>query len=394
MKETIKELSGKIEKVVRNIYYHLHQHPELSFQEKETAVFISEFLTDEGIAFRSGIGGHGILARIDGRSSGKVIALRADMDALPINECNDVPFRSVNDGVMHACGHDAHVACLLGAAFLLNHLRDRFDGTVLLIFQSGEEMHPGGARLMLEDGLFDDIKPHLIIGQHVNNDLPCGHVAVGSGCIMASADEFHLVVEGKGGHGAMPHRLNDTVLAASQIVVALQQVVSRRTDPFHPTVLTVGKFIADGATNIIPDRVFLSGTLRCMDEEERLSAKRLIRVICERTAEAYGCLCEADVKEGYPAVFNDEEVTSRARRYLAELLGEDAVEPIEKRMTAEDFGFFSAVLPATFFRLGVAGAENRGAGGQHTPTFLIDEGALRIGVETMSFLALRFLDAG
>lgn len=391
MKTVVRELSAQVEKVVKAIYYHLHQHPELSFQEKETAAFISDFLAEEGISFRDRIGGYGILARIEGQRSRPVIALRADMDALPITELNDVPFRSVNEGVMHACGHDAHVACLLGTALLLNRLRNSFSGTVLLVFQPGEEKHPGGARLMLEDGIFENIKPEWMIGQHVNTDIPCGHVALGSGCIMASADEFYLTVKGRGGHGALPNRLNDTVLAASQIVVALQQIVSRRTDPFLPTVLTIGRFIADGATNIIPNEVSLSGTLRCMNESERAEAKRLIRSVCEHTAESFGCTCQVDVKDGYPAVMNDPVVTGKAQSYLSELLGNEAVHPIERRMTAEDFGFFSAEIPATFFRLGVSGQTDRLSGEQHTPTFLIDENALRTGVETMTYLALRFL---
>ena len=275
---------------------------------------------------------------------------------------------------------------------ILNRMREIIEGTVLLIFQPGEEKAPGGANLMLQDGIFDDIKPDIMIAQHTNTDIACGDVAFGSGCVMASADEIHLTVRGKGGHGAMPHRINDTVLAASQIVVSLQQIISRRRNPFVPAVLTFGRFIADGATNIIPDQVSLSGTFRCMDEKERIRLKELIRNTIKATAEAYGCSCDIHLPNGYPAVINDPIVTESARKFAEELLGDNHVGKMEKRMTSEDFGFFAERIPSTFYRLGVKGPSNPECGEQHTAHFLIDESALKTGVKMLAWLSLRFLD--
>ena len=393
MKEVIETFANRIENIVINIYKHLHQHPELSFTEKETAAFIEEFLQGENISYRKNIGGYGILARIEGKNpTSRIVGLRADMDALFIEEANEIPFRSVNPHVMHACGHDAHTACLLGAAMILNRMRDVIDGSVLLIFQPGEEKAPGGANLMLQDGIFDEVKPDIMIAQHTNMEIACGDVAFGSGCVMASADEIHLTVKGKGGHGAMPHHINDTVLAASQIIVSLQQIISRRRNPFVPSVLTFGRFIADGATNIIPDQVSLSGTFRCMDENERARLKGLIRNTISATAEAYGCTCEINIPEGYPAVNNDIEITETARNFAKELLGDKHVGEMEKRMTSEDFGFFAKIIPSTFYRLGVKGNANPNCGEQHTDSFLIDESALKTGVKMLVWLSLRFLD--
>lgn len=393
MKKAISSLGDKLEQQVIVFYKHLHQYPELSFEEKETAAYVTDILKNAGIPFKDHIGGYGILARIEGKNpESRIIGLRADMDALPIHEETELPYKSCREGIMHACGHDAHTACLLGCALLLNQLRHQFEGTVLLIFQPGEEKHPGGARLMLQDGIFDTYRPELIIGQHVNIGIPCGALAMGEGCIMASADEFHIVIHGKGGHGAMPHKLNDTVLAAAQTVVSLQQLISRRCNPFTPAVISIGKFIADGATNIIPDHVNLSGTLRCMDENERKNLQRLIYETVHFTADCYGCRCDIDIKDGYPAVTNHPVITRKAQAYAQEFLGTEAILPIEKRMTAEDFGFFSAIIPSTFYRLGVRSEATRKFGDQHTPTFGIDERALKTGVETLAYLAVRFLE--
>ena len=393
MKKDISNLGNQLNEQLLSFYKHLHRYPELSFEEKETAAFVTRILTREGIPFQDHIGGYGILARIEGKNpTSRIIGLRADMDALPIHEETGLSYQSCHEGVMHACGHDAHTACLLGCALLLNRLRQKLTGTVLLIFQPAEERHPGGARLMLQDGVFDSYRPELIIGQHVNAEVPCGSLAMGEGCIMASADEFHLVIRGKGGHGAMPYKLNDTVLAAAQTVVSLQQLVSRRHNPFIPAVITVGKFMAEGATNIIPDHVNLSGTLRCMDEKERKRLQQLIRETVQLTAQSYGCQCDIDMKDGYPSVVNDPTITQKARIFAGELWGEEAILPIEKRMTAEDFGFFSATVPSTFYRLGIKSEATRQFGDQHTATFGIDERALKIGMETLSYLAVRFLE--
>ena len=247
---------------------------------------------------------------------------------------------------------------------------------------------------MLQDGVFDTLRPDLMIAQHVNLDIPSGDVALSPGAVMASADEFHLEISGTGGHGAIPHHLNDTVLAAAQTVVSLQQIASRRSNPFHPIVLTVGRLIADGATNVIPHSVFLSGTLRCMDASERERFRHEIVQIVQATASAYGCRCTVDVKDGYPPVVNDESLSRSAIAYLSDYLGAASVHPMEQRMTSEDFGFFAAEIPSVFYRLGARGASNADCGDQHTATFRIDEPALQTGVAALTWLALRFLQKG
>lgn len=380
-------------------YKHLHQHPELSFCEEETAKYVCSILDKLKIPYRANIGnyvnkdihikGTGILAWIEGANpESRTIALRADMDALPITEANDIPFKSENEGVMHACGHDTHTASLLTALKIVNDLKDNITGTILFIFQPGEEKDPGGANLMLKDGLFDTFKPDIIIGQHAYVDYEVGSVGFGSGVVMASADEVHIKVKGKGGHGAIPHELNDTVLAASQIIVSMQQVVSRRSNPFKPMVLSFGCFIAEGATNIIPNEVTLAGSLRCMDEDERSKVKPIIREIATDVAKAYGCECEINMGEGYPCVKNDEEATSLMKMFAEEYLPKEKVLGLPKRMTAEDFGFFSQAYPSTFFRFGVK-SEKSGTG-LHTPTFLIDEQAFVVSSGLPAYLALRY----
>ncbi len=387
----IKDKVAKYHNETIDCYKYLHQHPELSFQEEKTSKYIENKLEEWQIEYRSNIGGFGILAWIRGNkkdSSTKTIALRADMDALPIVEQNNVDYKSKNDGVMHACGHDTHTASLLSCVRIINEMKDSFGGTILFIFQPGEEKHPGGASLMLKDGIFDTYTPDVIIGQHAYVDYTVGTVGFQSGVIMASADEVHLKIYGKGGHGAIPHEVNDTVLAASQVVVSMQQVVSRRSNPFKPCVLSFGKFIADGATNIIPNTVTLAGTLRCMDEEERYRFKPIIRDIAINTARAYGCECEIEVYDGYPCVMNDDKVTKLAKSFATEYLGEDNVKGLPQRMTAEDFGFFSQLYPSTFYRFGIKGRYE--STGLHTPTFLIDEDALQTSVGTMTYIALKY----
>lgn len=392
MKSKIQLLVRKHSKYVQDCYRHLHANPELSFQEAETAKFIENELTKMNISFRSKIGGYGILGKIEGQnSSQKVIALRADMDALPVCEAVDIPYKSTNKNVMHACGHDAHTACLLGAAKVLNELRNDFDGSILLIFQPGEEKAPGGAKLMLEDGIFDEVKPELIIAQHVSVDYPTGTMGFLSGKIMASADEFHLKIKGKGGHGALPHLTNDTILAASQTIVSLQQVSSRLCHPLTPMVLTFGKFIADGAPNIIPHEVHLSGTFRTFDEKWRHEAKINIQRIINDTCSAHGCTVEINTPSGYPCVVNDVEITNKAKSYATEWLGEDNIVTLETRMTSEDFGFFTQKYPSTFYRFGVKGEINKETGGLHSSTFQIDEKALDTGFGGMAWIAFNFI---
>lgn len=394
MQNNIKALTHRYNEYVIECYRYLHAHPELSFEEFQTAKFIEQQLFEMQIPFKTGIGGNGITGSIRGRNpESKVVALRADMDALPVCEAVDIPWKSVNDNVMHACGHDAHTACLLGAARILNELRDQFEGTVLLIFQPGEEKAPGGARLMLEDGIFDEIKPDLIIAQHVSVDYPTGTLGFLPGMIMASADEIHVKIHGKGGHGALPHLANDTVLCAAQTLVSLQQVRSRLCHPLVPMVLTFGKLIAGGAQNIIPHEVLLSGTFRTVDEKWRARAKEHILRIINETASAYGCTAETEIPDGYPCVINDAKITSMARQFATEWVGENRVFDLEMRMTSEDFAFFTQQYPCTFYRFGVKGTSNADTGGLHSATFKIDENALETGFGGLAWIAWRFLNS-
>ena len=394
MKARIKELSSKYFQYVVDCYHQLHSHPELSFEEYETSLFIQNELTKAGISFRAGIAGTGILGKIEGRNPQKrVIALRADMDALPVCEAVDIPWKSQNENVMHACGHDAHTACLLGVAHVLEEIKNEFEGTVLLIFQPGEEKAPGGARLMLEAGLFNELKPELILAQHVSVDYPTGTMGFLPGMIMASADEIHVKVQGKGGHGALPHLCNDTVLATAQTLVALQQVRSRLCHPLTPMVLTFGKFVAAGAQNIIPHEVLLSGTLRTVDEKWRNEAKQHISRIITETCAAYGCTAQIEMPDGYPCVINSEEVTGKAREFASEWVSSDNIRKLEMRMTGEDFAFFTQQYPSTFFRFGIKGEVNANTGGLHSSTFQMDEKAFETGIGGMAWLAWKFLTA-
>lgn len=390
LSQQIKDYSQSIYPEIVQHYRYLHQHPELSYQEENTSLYVAQFLTAEGIEHKTNIGGYGILAWIKGEKegTGKTIAIVADMDALPVHEENDVEFKSVNEGVMHACGHDSHTASLMGAAKIVKHVRKEFSGTVLFVFQPGEEKAPGGAYLMLEDGLFDDFVPDVVIKQHSYVDLPAGKIGFQKGKVMASADEVHIVVKGQGGHGALPHELNDTVLAASNVIVALQQVVSRRRNPFEPMTLSFGKFVANGATNVIPSEVTLAGSVRCMNEDERRKMLALIPEIINSTVAAYGCTADINMPSGYPCTISHEDITASARDNAVEYLGVDNVSEYPQRMTAEDFGFYTQIYPSCFYRFGVNNKDNN-CGKLHSPTFLIDEQALKTAMGAMAYIALK-----
>lgn len=392
-KETVQELARRFFEEIVKDRRHLHQHPELSFQETLTAQYISARLSAFGIEHQTGIGGNGIVALIQGKNPDKhIVALRADMDALPIQEANETPYKSVNPGVMHACGHDVHSASLLGAARILHSLRDQFEGTVKCIFQPGEELLPGGASIMIKEGVLENPAPAGIFGQHVHPSLPAGTVGFRPGMFMASTDELYVRVKGRGGHGAMPHEGVDPIVLTAQIIVALQQLVSRIADPVIPTVLTFGKIQSDGgATNIIPGEVYLEGTFRTMDENWRREAHVRMKKIAEQIAEAYGGNCEFDIHHGYPALINEPKLTRRARAAAIEYLGKEHVIDLPPRMTAEDFAYYSQVIPACFYRLGTANPEGETNSPVHTPTFDIDETALEIGAGLMAWTALQEL---
>jgi amidohydrolase len=393
LKDKIKERVVSYHEGTVAIRRHLHAHPELSFQEKETARYISEQLTAFGVSHETGIADTGVVALIKGRNPDKkVIALRADIDALPITEANDVPYKSKNVGVMHACGHDVHTTSLLGAARVLQELKDEFEGTVKLIFQPGEEKLPGGASLMIKAGALENPQPEGIFGQHVHPPLEAGKVGFRAGMYMASADELHVRVRGKGGHGALPHQNIDPILITSHIVVALQQIVSRNANPLIPSVLTFGKInSAGGATNVIPEEVKIEGTFRTLNEEWRFEAHKKMKYMAEQIAIGMGGTCDFEVEVGYPMLYNEERLTAKARTYAEAYLGKENVVELPMRLTGEDFAYYSQVMPACFYRLGTGNVERGITSSVHTPTFDIDEDALKVGVGLMVWLAVQEL---
>lgn len=389
LKDSIKSLASEYLQEVTDIRRHLHRHPELSFKEFETAKFIAEKLTEYGIPFQDKVARTGIVALIKGKGpESKVVALRADMDALPIKEKSDTDYCSVNEGVMHACGHDAHIASLLGAAKILNDIRDQFSGTVKLIFQPSEEYYPGGAKVMIEEGVLENPKPDAIFGQHVFPELDAGKIGMRPGKYMASTDEVYITVKGKGGHAAIPDKIIDPVLIASHIVVALQQIVSRKSSPVMPTVVSFGKISSEGKTNIIPDEVKLEGIIRTFSESWRKEIKEQIINISCGLAESMGGSCEINIEQGYPAVVNDDDLTERAWNYATEYLGHDQVEKLEMRMTAEDFSYFAQKVPGCFYRLGTRNEIKGITANLHAATFDIDESSLENGMGIMAWFAV------
>ncbi|WP_258105357.1 M20 family metallopeptidase [Marinoscillum sp. MHG1-6] len=389
----IKSLSEEHFSSVLDIRRHLHANPELSFQEHNTANFIETELQKLGITNYERMADTGITFILDGsEDNGKVIALRADIDALPILEANDVDYKSKNEGVMHACGHDVHTASLLGAAHILSNLKDQFKGKIKFIFQPGEEKLPGGASLMIKEGILENPKPERILGQHVMPFIDSGKVGFRKGMYMASADEIYFTVKGKGGHAAMPETLIDPVLITSHIIVALQQVVSRRSSPKIPCVLSFGDVHANGATNVIPEEVKVKGTFRTYDEEWRAEAHEIMAEMAQGIAKAMGGSCEFDVHKGYPHLKNHPEYTQFNMDRAKEYLGDDKVEEIDLWLAGEDFAFYSHHVDACFYRLGTRN-ESRGiVSGVHTPTFDIDEDALKTGMGLMSWLAVSELN--
>lgn len=393
IKDTIKQKAAEIFGELVEMRRHLHVHPELSYQEKETAAFVAKKLKDVGIHYEENIGGFGVVGYIYGKNPDKkVFALRGDMDALPILEQNDVDYKSCNEGVMHACGHDVHTTCLMGAAIILSELKENFEGTIKLIFQPAEERLPGGASIMIKEGVLENPKVEAIVGQHVLPQLEVGKVAYRPGISMASCDEIFLTVKGKGGHGAVPQLTVDPILIAAHIIIALQQIVSRNANPTMPSVLSIGKIIGNGATNIIPDEVKMDGTLRTFDESWRADAKVKIKKIAESIAESMGGTCEVNILDGYPFLKNEEQLTNRCIENAKEYMGEENVVPLDLRMTAEDFSYYSQVVPACFYRLGTGNIAKGIVSPIHTPTFDVDEKCLEIGAGLMAWLAINELN--
>lgn len=388
LKKEIEKLSLEIFPEVVGWRRHIHANPELAFEEHETAKFVSSILSEYNIEHETGIAKTGVVGLIKGKNpNSKCIALRADLDALPITETNSHEYISKNIGKMHACGHDYHTATLLGAGVILNKLKNNFEGSIKLIFQPSEEKMPGGAKAMIEHGVLENPKVDLIIGQHVTPEVQTGKIGIRSGEFMASADEIYLTVKGKGGHAAFPEKLNDPIISAAHILTNLQQVISRKKSPFTPAVLSFGKIVANGATNIIPNEVKIDGTLRSMDEKWRFEAHKWIKMIAESTALSNGCLCEVNIVIGYPCLLNDNNLTPKIQTLSKEILGEKNVFEIDKRMGAEDFAYYSQEIPACFIRVGT-GRDSRTQNGLHTSNFEIDEEAIKTSVKLFSWLGL------
>jgi amidohydrolase len=379
------------------IRHHIHSHPELSFQEKETSAFIQEKLTSWGIPYEAGLGsleigktGNGVVGIIQGKDpDSRVIALRADMDALPIQEKNETPYASTNAGIMHACGHDVHSTCLLGAAKILSEHRDKWSGTVKLIFQPGEEKHPGGASLMIRDGVLMNPKPDAIFALHVYPHLPFGKVGYRAGQYMASADEIYITVHGRGGHAALPHQTIDPIAITSQLVVSLQQIISRNCNPLQPSVLSFGKIQGGFAGNVIPDEVRLEGTLRCMDETWRSQAHALIRKQSELLCESMGAKATVEIPKGYPSLFNDPEVTQKVQALAEKTVGKENTIELDLRMAAEDFSYYSQSIPSCFFRIGTS-YEGKFTNPVHHAQFDIHDESIAIGIRMFCEIAMNY----
>lgn len=386
LKEKIQSLAKSYAPEFINIRHHLHAHPELSYQEFETSAFIQQQLTSFGIPFKV-MAETGVVGIIEGKNpSKKVIALRADIDALPILEENDIPYKSTRPGVMHACGHDVHTTCLLGAAKILNELKSEWEGTVKLIFQPGEERNPGGASLLIKEGVLENPAPKAIYGLHVHPQLQIGQLSFRGGQVMASADEIYITIKGKGGHAAAPHLTADTILIASQLIVSLQQIISRNKNPLYPSVLSICSIQGGHTTNVIPSEVKLMGTFRALDEDWRFKAHELIRQQATGLVHAMGGEIDLHIDVGYPSVYNNEALTTVGRELAEKYIGKERVETTEVRMGAEDFGYYTQHIPGCFYRLGVMNAEKGITSGVHTPTFNIDESAIETGMGMMAWL--------
>lgn len=386
LQQKIKELAKAYAPEFVEVRHHLHAHPELSYQEFETSKFIQQKLEAYGIPFEVKAA-TGVVGLIEGKNpTSRVVALRADMDALPITEENDVAYKSTHPGIMHACGHDVHTTCLLGAAKILSETKEQWEGTVKLIFQPGEEKNPGGASLLIKEGVLENPKPQCIFALHVNPQLEAGKLSFRGGKVMASADELYITIKSKGGHAAAPQWTADTILVASHLIVSLQQVISRNRNPFSPSVLSITSFQGGHTTNVIPSEVKLMGTFRAMDEEWRYKAHELIRHHTNHLVEAMNAEVDLHIDLGYPTVYNHEALNLHARRIGEDYMGAAHVEETEVRMGAEDFGYYSQLIPGCFFRLGTANTSKGITSGVHTPLFNIDESAIETGMGIMATL--------
>ncbi|MFC2118377.1 M20 family metallopeptidase [Bacteroidota bacterium] len=385
----IKELSINNFEDVRKIRRHLHKYPELSFQEDKTSEYIISCLEELEIPYKNNVAGRGIVGWIEGENpEGHVVALRADMDALPIQEENEIEYRSVNNNCMHACGHDVHTACLIGAARILKKIKSEIRGKVLFVFQPAEELLPGGAKQMLLDSIFNEHKPDIFIGQHVDPELECGTTGFREGVYMASADEIYITIRGVGGHAAMPKHRTNNLLIASKIIIGLNDMLEKSTYLPSSTILAFGKIEAKGTTNIIPQEVMIDGTFRILDEKFRYRFHKDIINKAEQIAREMGAECYVDIKKGYPVLENDKIISAKSSKLAGEYLGKENVKDLDIRMTAEDFSYFSQKYPSVFYRLGTGNAEKNIICGLHNQNFNIDEEALKTGMGLFAYLAV------
>jgi len=388
MLDRIKSLSAAYAAEFIQVRRHLHANPELSFEEWNTSLYIQEKLKHWNIPFQI-MASTGVTAVIEGKNpNSRIVALRADMDALPIQEENDLEFKSKNSGIMHACGHDVHTTCLLGAAKILEETKSTWEGTVKLIFQPGEEKNPGGASLMIKEGVLENPKPERIFGLHVHPGLETGHFSFRGGKVMASADEIYITIKAKGGHAAAPHLTADPILIASHIIVSLQQIISRNNNPFNPSVLSITSIHGGNTTNVIPSEVKLMGTFRAMDETWRFNAHDLIRKHIQELTTTMGAEADVKVDVGYPFVYNNPELSAKARKCAEEYAGAEFVSETELRMGGEDFAFYTHHIPGCFFRLGVKRKDEQVLQALHTPTFNPDEQAIEHGIGMMAWLGI------
>ncbi|HEV8287352.1 MAG TPA: M20 family metallopeptidase [Chitinophagaceae bacterium] len=386
LKEKIKSLAKEYAPEFIQIRHYLHANPELSYQEFETSKFVQQKLNEFDIPFETKAT-TGVVGLIKAKNPDKkIIALRADMDALPIKEENNVDYKSKREGVMHACGHDVHTTCLLGAAKILNELKNEWEGTVKLIFQPGEEKNPGGASLLIKEGVLENPQPQAIFALHVNPQLETGKLSFRSGQVMASADELYFTIKGKGGHAASPQTCIDPILIASHLIISLQQVISRNRNPFDPSVLSITAINGGTTTNVIPDEVKLLGTFRAMNEDWRKKAHELIERTSKELVHSMGGELDLHIDKGYPTVYNNEQLNEKAKGLAEEFMSKENVEETEIRMGAEDFGYYSQLIPGCFYRLGTGNKKKGIQAGVHTPHFNIDENAIEIGIGMMAWI--------
>jgi amidohydrolase len=392
IKEVILSKSSELIDEVVMLRRHFHRNPELSYEEINTSSFICNWLDKNGIPYRKGIAGTGIIGTIRGKGNGgKVIAVRAEMDALPITEKNDTDYISVNQGKMHACGHDGHMAMLMATAKLLNSIKDQLEGTILLVFQPGEEKSPGGARLIIESGELNDPKPDIIIAQHILPELETGKIGYKPGRYMASCDEIYITITGRGGHAALPGLTTDQIFIASKLVIRLKEKIAELQKANQiPTVLGIGRISGEGATNVIPENVYIAGTFRTFDEKWRAGGLSVLRQISAETGREFGVAIDVNIAEGYPVLFNDEELTARAIGLSEELLGKNNIESFGVRMSSDDFSFYSALAPSLYYRVGIRKKDTE-MKKLHTADFDLDEAGLKTGVANLSWLIYNFL---